>query len=111
MVERQDPDNFTRFQTRERCALEIAAYVFNDVQTNKDKGRVHTLTGHLLHISYFDVRFTVYAQLLIGTALALYFCLLPTNKHVHNQLSSITYQHIPRGGGAAVSSQAAHVDI
>ena len=29
MVVRQDPDNFTRFQTRERCALEIAAYVFN----------------------------------------------------------------------------------
>ena len=28
MVERQDPDNFTCFQTRERCALEIAAYVF-----------------------------------------------------------------------------------
>ena len=28
MVEIQDPDNFTRFQTRERCALEIAAYVF-----------------------------------------------------------------------------------
>ena len=29
MVERQDPDNFTRFQTRERCALEITAYVLN----------------------------------------------------------------------------------
>ena len=29
MVERPDPDNFTRLQTRERCALEIAAYVFN----------------------------------------------------------------------------------
>ena len=28
MVERQDPDYLTRFQTRERCALEIAAYVF-----------------------------------------------------------------------------------
>ena len=28
MVERQDPGNFTRYQTRERCALEIAAYVF-----------------------------------------------------------------------------------
>ena len=28
MVARQDPDNFPRFQTRERCALEIAAYVF-----------------------------------------------------------------------------------
>ena len=28
MVEIQDPDNFTRFQTRERCALEIAAHVF-----------------------------------------------------------------------------------
>ena len=27
-VERQDPDNFPRLQTRERCALEIAAYVF-----------------------------------------------------------------------------------
>ena len=31
MVEIQDPDNFTRFQTRERCALEIAAYVFNTI--------------------------------------------------------------------------------
>ena len=29
IVERQDPDNSTRVQTRERCALEIAAYVFN----------------------------------------------------------------------------------
>ena len=29
-VERQGPDNFTRFQTRERCALEIAAYVFKN---------------------------------------------------------------------------------
>ena len=28
MVERQDPVNFNSFQTRERCALEIAAYVF-----------------------------------------------------------------------------------
>ena len=28
MVERQDLDNFTCFQARERCALEIAAYVF-----------------------------------------------------------------------------------
>ena len=28
MVERQDPDSFTHFQTRERCALEIATYVF-----------------------------------------------------------------------------------
>ena len=28
MAERQDPDNFTCWQTRERCALEIAAYVF-----------------------------------------------------------------------------------
>ena len=29
MVERQDPGNFPRLQTRERCALEIATYVFN----------------------------------------------------------------------------------
>ena len=28
MVERQDPDNFTPFQTQVRCALEIATYVF-----------------------------------------------------------------------------------
>ena len=27
MVERQDPDNFIRFQMQERCAFEIAAYV------------------------------------------------------------------------------------
>ena len=27
-VEGQDPDNFTGFQTRKRCAWEIAAYVF-----------------------------------------------------------------------------------
>ena len=32
MVDRQDPDNCIRFQTRERCALEIAAYVFNSVR-------------------------------------------------------------------------------
>ena len=31
MVEKQDPDNFTRFQMRERCALEIAAYVFKSM--------------------------------------------------------------------------------
>ena len=31
-VERQDPDNFTCFQTRKRCAWEIAAYVFNSKQ-------------------------------------------------------------------------------
>ena len=29
MVETKDPDNFTCFQTREKCALEIAANVFN----------------------------------------------------------------------------------
>ena len=28
MVEKQDPDNFPLLQTREKCALEIAAYVF-----------------------------------------------------------------------------------
>ena len=31
MVERQDPDNSPRLQTRERCALEIAAYVFKSL--------------------------------------------------------------------------------
>ena len=31
MVERQDPDNFTLFQARERCELEIATYVFKDL--------------------------------------------------------------------------------
>ena len=34
MVERKDPDNFICFQTRERCALEIAAYVFNEIKHN-----------------------------------------------------------------------------
>ena len=35
-VEKQDPDNFPRLQTRERCALEIAAYVFKKVEYNID---------------------------------------------------------------------------
>ena len=34
MVEIQDPDNFTHFQTRKRCALEIAAYVFKNKSLN-----------------------------------------------------------------------------
>ena len=32
MVEKLDPDNFTRFQTQERCALEIATYVFKGIK-------------------------------------------------------------------------------
>ena len=35
MVERQDPDYFTRFQARERCALEMAAYVFKLIFNEK----------------------------------------------------------------------------
>ena len=41
MIERQDQDNITRFQTRERCALEIAAYVFNPVM----KGKSHNFVN------------------------------------------------------------------
>ena len=41
-VERQDPDNFPRLQTRKRCALEIAAYVFNPL---------HFLNSFSLHNS------------------------------------------------------------
>ena len=44
MVERQDQDNFTRFQTRERCALEKAAYVFK-------RGDVSSVTQKLLTTS------------------------------------------------------------
>ena len=46
-VERQDPDNFPRLQTRERCALEIAAYVFkSDVCTVKNvKALQYFFTG------------------------------------------------------------------
>ena len=36
MVERQYQDNFTRFQTRERFALEIAAYVFKGSSITKN---------------------------------------------------------------------------
>ena len=35
MAVRQDPDNFTLFQTWERCALEIAAYVFKTPKSAK----------------------------------------------------------------------------
>ena len=31
MAKRQDPDNFPLLQTWERCAWEIAAYVFNTI--------------------------------------------------------------------------------
>ena len=40
MVERQDPNNFTRFQLREKCALEIAAYVFNTFHLSKHESAV-----------------------------------------------------------------------
>ena len=33
MVERQDPDTFPCLQTQERCALEIAAYVFKETKS------------------------------------------------------------------------------
>ena len=35
MVERQDPDNLTRFQTRKGCALEIAAYVLKTIKRDR----------------------------------------------------------------------------
>ena len=38
-VERQDPDNFPRLQTRKRCALEIAAYVFKIATGIRNIGR------------------------------------------------------------------------
>ena len=42
MVERQDPDNFPRLQTWERCALEIAAYVFNERVKTQEWERTQT---------------------------------------------------------------------
>ena len=48
MVERQDQDNFTRFQARERCALEIATYVFKCF-LQRHKGE----TDHTLWRPYF----------------------------------------------------------
>ena len=50
MVEIQDPDNFTRFQTRERCALEIAAYVFKTGFT-VDKIKIFMTNGSLMEHS------------------------------------------------------------
>ena len=48
MAERQDPDSFTRFQTRERCALEIAAYVFKSKLTMN--GRVLSDTPNVRYL-------------------------------------------------------------
>ena len=42
MVKRQDPHNFPRLQTRERCTLEIAAYVFK-----RDKRRPQRFSRNL----------------------------------------------------------------
>ena len=46
MVKIKDPDNFTFFQTRERCALEIAAYVFKDRIQYLSQ---HMRNGYVLH--------------------------------------------------------------
>ena len=46
LVEKQDPDNFTRFQTRERCAMEIAAYVFNQCLLIELRPRVEPLSTY-----------------------------------------------------------------
>ena len=42
MAERRDPDSFTRFQTRERCAWEIAAYVFKTQYQGRITSRKRT---------------------------------------------------------------------
>ena len=68
MVERQDPDNFTRFQTRERCALEIAAYVFNKANTSDAEAAFLDLH---LSISNDIVRTKIYDKLLEIIALTL----------------------------------------
>ena len=49
MVKRQDPDNTTRFQTRERCALEIAAYVFNK-SLNHHSNKIYFQASNLVNI-------------------------------------------------------------
>ena len=48
MVERQDPDNFIRFQTREMCALEIAAYVFKSIDVN-----FHSTSKHKTQLYFY----------------------------------------------------------
>ena len=60
IIERQDPDNFTRFQTRERCALEIAAYVFNSDNRQVLKPiyqLLPLLMGQLLQQKYTDMAY------------------------------------------------------
>ena len=51
MVERQDPDNYTRFQTRGRCALEIAAYVFKAMTA----GLIYTTVDFSIQFTSFDL--------------------------------------------------------
>ena len=46
MVEIQDLDNFTCFQTREMCTLEIAAYVFKH-----SKNWPHSPGGHVFQLT------------------------------------------------------------
>ena len=53
MVEIQDPDNFTRFQTRERCASELAAYVF------KCNGTLQQMTFFVSIFYFFGTRVRV----------------------------------------------------
>ena len=59
MVERQDPDSFTRFQTRERCALEIAANVFNGelILCSQVICFLHEFIVHEVHHSIFPLMY------------------------------------------------------
>ena len=57
MAKGQDPDNFTRFQTPERCALEIAAYVFKVLKSIGYKTRMINFEGHQINCKLTHVNF------------------------------------------------------
>ena len=65
MVEIQDPDNFTRFQTQERCALEIAAYVFKNSGEVLDKLKARDFNATSLPTCYFLLFTLLYINLLV----------------------------------------------
>ena len=53
-VERQDPDNFTCFQTHKRCAWEIAAYVFKKRLFRRSNELIDASNEYLNRIYYWN---------------------------------------------------------
>ena len=81
----QDPDNFPRLQTRKRCALEIAAYVFKEINIMNDNINIFFLKWQ-----GWDGNTTFRASLSAYTDV----CKQLFQLYYHNKHASLPFQHV-----------------